>query len=134
MSDLNSDLPRAYELGNENSVPIAANTRVYEGMAISVGADGYGKPLSAGERFIGFALQRCENANGQAGEKNIRILGKGAVVLNVPGLTANDVAKAVYATADNSFTLTKAANSRIGVVKRYIEDGLAVVEFYLRPV
>ena len=83
---------------------------------------------------MGFALQQCDNKGGVAGAKNVRILGKGAIVLKVPGLTASDVAKAVYATDDNSFTLTKGTNSRIGVVKRYIEDGVAVVEFYLRPV
>lgn len=132
---LTTDTPRAYELGNENSLPVGADAKIYEGAAVSVGnINSYAKPLVKGERFVGFALQRCDNAGGAAGAKNVRILGKGSIVLKVPGLTANDVAKAVYATDDNSFTLTKGTNSRIGVVKRYIEDGVAVVEFYLRPV
>lgn len=135
MSNLTADTPRSYELGNENSLPVGADTQIYEGAAVSVGnANSYAKPLVKSERFVGFALQQCNNKGGAAGAKNVRILGRGSVVLQVPGLTASDVAKEVYASGDNTFTLTKTGNSRIGVVKRYIEDGVAVVEFYLRPV
>jgi hypothetical protein len=50
--------------------------------------------------------------------------------LDISGLaiTAND-RPAVYASDDNTFTLTSASNSKIGWVSRWISTGVAIVEF-----
>jgi hypothetical protein len=43
-------------------------------------------------------------------------------------VTAND-RPAVYASDDNTFTLTSTSNSLIGYVSRWVETGVAIVEF-----
>jgi hypothetical protein len=43
-------------------------------------------------------------------------------------ITAND-RPAVYASDDNTFTLTATSNSLIGYVSRWVSTGVAIVEF-----
>ena len=54
----------------------------------------------------------------------------GAVTLPISGLaiTANDHPP-VYASDDNTFTLTSSGNTKIGWVRRWVSTGVAVVEF-----
>ncbi len=60
----------------------------------------------------------------------VNVRKRGNIVLPISGLaiTAND-RPAVYASDDDTFTLTSASNSKIGYVSRWISTGLAVVEF-----
>jgi hypothetical protein len=133
MNNLKINTPRTFDLGNDNSLPAAAGIQVFQGAAVSVNNAGDAKPLSAGERFVGFALEPCDNRRGTSGAKKVRVLGRGAAVLKVTGVTKRDIGKIVYATSDNDFTLIKVGNSKIGIIIRCTEDGDAVVEFYVGP-
>ena len=50
------------------------------------------------------------------------------LAISALAITAND-RPAVYASDDNTFTLTATSNSLIGFVSRWIATGSAVVEF-----
>lgn len=129
MTTLAANTPRVFELGDENHIPAVAADIIYEGAAVGDNASGYGRPLVAGDPFRGFALEKCDNAAGSAGDKNIKVRRFGDVQLTISSIAITDVGKDVYASDDNTFTLTKGSNTRIGYVKRYVTANTCVVAF-----
>lgn len=130
MATMTVDTPRAYQLGDMEEYPVIAADIIYEGAAVGEDASGYSRPLAAGDVFQGFAQEYVDNSAGSAGDKRVRVLTRGRVVLPIAALaiTAND-RPAVYASDDDTFTLTATANSLIGYVSRWNGTGSAVVEF-----
>ena len=130
MTTLAVDTPRDYQLGELEEYPVIAADIIYEGSAVGENGSGYSRPLVAGDVFQGFALEQVDNAAGSAGDKRVRVRTKGRVVLPISGvaITAND-RPAVYASDDNTFTLTASTNSLIGYLSRWVSTGVAVVEF-----
>jgi hypothetical protein len=66
-------------------------------------------------------MEKCDNASGAASAKLIKILRSG-VVKNLPvtGLdNVNDAGATVYASDDDTFTLTASGSSSIGKVEKY---------------
>jgi hypothetical protein len=129
MTTLAANAPRAWELGDHNELPIIAADIIYQGAAVGDNGSGYMRPLVAGDPFRGFALEKCDNASGSAGAKNVKLLRKGKVSLSISGLAITDVGKDVYASDDNTFVLTKGTNTRIGHVYRYVSSGVGIVAF-----
>jgi len=129
MTTLAVDTPRTYELGVENHVGAVATDIIYEGSAVGDNASGYARPLNAGDKFLGFCLEQCDNSTGAAGAKNVWLRVKGQVQLAVGSLAITDVGKAVYASDDATFTLTESTNSYIGTVKRFVSTGVGIVAF-----
>lgn len=130
MTTLAVDKPRDYELGDHNDLPVITGDVIYEGAAVGLNNSGYARPLVAGDVFGGFALRQCDNAAGTDGAKNIRVVARGTIILNITGLTIDDVGKPVYASDDDTFTMTAGSNTQIGAVRRYIANGKAAVEFW----
>lgn len=130
MTTLAVDRPRNYELGDHNDLPVITGDVIYEGAAVGLNGSGYARPLVAGDVFGGFALRQSDNSGGGNGDLNVRVVSRGQIVLNVTGLTIDDVGKAVYASDDDTFTMTASTNTQIGAVKRYISNGVGVVEFW----
>jgi len=130
MTTLSKDNPRDFQLGDLEDYPVIASDIIYEGAAVGENASGYSRPLQAGDAFQGFCLEHVDNSAGSAGDKRVHVRTRGKVVLSISALaiTAND-RPAVYASDDNTFTLTRGSNSYIGTVSRWISTGLAVVEF-----
>lgn len=130
MATATADIIRAYQLGDFEEYPAIAADIIYQGSAVGENASGYSRPLVAGDVFQGFALEQCDNAAGSAGDQRVKVRTRGRVVLPISGIgiTAND-RPAVYASDDNTFTLTASTNSLIGYVSRWESTGLAVVEF-----
>lgn len=130
MTTLAKDTPRAYQLGELEDYPVVAADIIYEGAAVGENDAGYAQPLVAGERFLGFAARRADNSTGAAGAVNVTVRTRGRVQLPIAGIaiTAND-RPAVYASDDDTFTLTALGNSLIGYVSRWVETGVAIVEF-----
>lgn len=128
MTTLAADTPRTYQVGEIEEYPVTAGDIIYEGAAVGEDGFGFSRPLSAGDTFQGFAESQADNT---LGNKNVRVKTKGRILLGVTGVTdatVND-RPAVYATDDNTFTLTAAGNSLIGYVSRYVSSGMAIVEF-----
>ncbi len=130
MTTLAVDVPRGFSLGDLDEYPVIAADIIYEGAAVGENASGYARPLVAADPFLGFAMEQADNSGGSAGDKRVRVLVRGAVTLPISGLaiTANDHPP-VYASDDNTFTLTSSGNTKIGWVRRWVSTGVAVVEF-----
>lgn len=128
---LAADTPRIYELGTINELPVKASTKIYEGAAVGDDAAGYMRGLVAGDPFRGFAERQADNsATATDGYINVRVITEGKAELTITGIAITDVGKAVYASADGTFTLTEGANSHIGYVFRYVSSNTAIVCFY----
>lgn len=138
MATLAKDKPRVFENTGAhmdiNEVPIIASDIVYAGAAVGESSTtGTGRPLVGGDNFMGFAIEQCDNSSGAAGDKKIKVLASGYVLLTVTGVdNLNDEGSTVYASDDDTFTLTSTtANSAIGKVHRVVSTtaNKAVVYF-----
>jgi hypothetical protein len=129
MTTLAVDKPRAYELGDFNSFPVIASDIIYEGAAVGDNASGYARPLAAGDPFLGFAQEKIDNSTGSAGDKRVRVHDSGKIVLPITSLAITDRGKAVYASDDDTFTLTPSTNTYIGSVVRWISTGYGLIAF-----
>lgn len=129
MTTLAADSPRVYELGEHNDLPVIASDIIYEGAAVGDNGSGYARPLVAADPFRGFATAKVDNASGSAGDKYVRVRQKGQIQLAISSLAITDVGKAVYASDDDTFTLTASTNSFVGRVKRWVSTGVGIVEF-----
>lgn len=133
MTTLAANKARAYEAQEEpsiNDLPVVATDIIYEGAAVGDNGSGISRPLVAGDVFQGFADRKCDNSAGAASAKNVRVRQRGAVVLAVTGVSsAADEHETVYATDDDTFTLTASGGSSIGKVKRWITSTSCVVYF-----
>lgn len=130
MTTLATDKPRDYGLGDIAEFPVVTTEIIYEGAAVGEDTNGYARPLVAGDPFLGFAIEKVDNSSGSAGDKNVRVRTKGNIKLYISGLaiTSNDQ-PSVYASDDDTFTLTASTNTRIGNVSQWIATGYAWVNF-----
>lgn len=134
MTTLAANKGRVYEFNEDNlldDVPIVASDTVYEGAAVGEDTStGNGRPLVAGDNFMGFAAAKTDNESGSAGDKVIRVRKKGNVKLDVTGVTdASSYGATVYASDDDTFTLTVGSNSPIGKVGRHVSGSTVMVRF-----
>jgi hypothetical protein len=130
MATRSSDIARNFQLGELEAYPVIASDIIYEGSAVGENGSGYARPLVAADPFLGFAQRQVDNSTGSAGEKNVVVRTRGKVQLSITSIaiTAND-RPAVYASDDDTFTLTATSNTLIGYVSRWVETGVAIVEF-----
>lgn len=137
MATLSANSNRVFEINEDelyNDVPCVASDIVYAGAAVG-SSSGYGRPLSGGDVFLGFAVAKVDNSSGSAGDKNVRVKQRGTVKLTVTGASAvTDVNSDVYATDDDTFTLTASGASAIGTVVRWVSGTTCLVRFEAAPV
>lgn len=130
MTTLAVDSPRSYSLGDISDYPVIASDIIYDGAAVGlVAATGHARPLVAGDSFVGFALERADNSAGAAAAITTRVRAKGVAQLSVSGAVITDVGQPVYASDDDTFTLNPASGSFIGLVRRFVSSGVAIVEY-----
>lgn len=130
MTTLAADKPRAIEGGNRNEYPIIASDIIYAGAAVGVvDGTGHAKPLVAGNRFVGFAEAIADNSNGAAADINVRVVESGKAQLSVSGAVITDVGQPVYATDDDTFSLSPVGGVFVGFVHRFVSSGIVIVSF-----
>jgi hypothetical protein len=129
MTTLAADAPRDYYQGDFHEFPVIATDIIYQGAAVGDNGSGYARPLVAGDPFRGFAELKADNAAGAAGDVYVRSRTRGRIKLAISALAITDVGKDVYASDDNTFTLTQSTNTRIGHVVAWIATGYGIVEF-----
>lgn len=130
MATLAANKRRDYQLGDHEEYPVVASDIIYQGAAVGENGSGYARPLTAGDPFLGFAEAIADNSSGAAGAITVNVKKRGNVVLEISGIAITDNDRpVVYASDDDTFTLTASTNSPIGRVSRWISTGLAVVEF-----
>lgn len=121
MTTLAKNSPRDFVLGDLQDLPVVATDIIYEGAAVGENGSGYFRPLVAADPFAGFAQSQADNSAGAAGAINVRVKPYGRIVLSVTGVTAvTDEGSTVYASDDDTFTLTSSGNTAIGKIVRYI--------------
>ena len=130
MTTLATAKPRDHLLGDLQDLPMIAADIIYEGAAVGENGAGYFRPLVALDPFAGFAERTVDNSAGAAGAVNVRVKPRGRVILPVVGVTAvTDEGATVYASDDDTFTLTSTSNSAIGKITRYISGTTVEVYF-----
>lgn len=134
MTTLSANKPRAYEQGNRNDLLVIASDIIYEGAAVGiVSGSGHARPLNGGDKFAGFAEATCDNSAGAAAAKRVTVITNGLIQLPVTSVAITDIGKAVYASDDDTFVLTRSTNSYVGRVARFISSGVALVAFDANP-
>ena len=132
MATLSANSSRAYGFDEDplyNDVPCVATDIVYEGAACGL-SSGYARPLVAADVFLGFAALKADNSAGSAGAINVRVQQRGTVELSVVGVSAvTDYGDTVYASDDDTFTLTSTSNTAIGKIVRWISGTTCIVRF-----
>ena len=130
MATLAQDKPRAFGVGDFNELPVIASDIIFEGAAVGDNGSGLARPLVAADPFLGFAKEQCDNSAGAASARNVKVFERGKIELDVTGVaSADDVGQTVYASDDNTFTLTSTGNSAIGKVARWVSGTRCVVYF-----
>lgn len=133
MATLTKDTPRTYELHGgdfDNDLPVIASDIIYEGAAVGENGSGYFRPLVAADPFAGFALQQADNSSGSAGDRSVHVRQRGVIVMPVTGATAvTDEGSTVYASDDDTLTLTAGSNTAIGKVLRYVSGTVCAIYF-----
>jgi len=133
MTTLAKNQPRAFEEGELNDLPVIANDIIYEGAAVGESSTtGTFRPLVAGDSFAGFATRKADNTavGAAAGDVNVNVKQKGKIQLSVTGVTGvTDEGSTVYASDDNTFTLSSTSNSAIGKIIRYVTGTTVIVAF-----
>ena len=127
---LTASINRPFYTSDLEGYPVAANVRIFKGAALGENGSGFVRPLVAGDPFVGFADEECDNTGGAAGAKTVTAKVRGAIELPVTGLVIADNARAaVYASDDGTFNKTASGNSLIGTCRRFISAGLGIVEY-----
>ena len=134
MATLASDKARNFELGDIQELPMIGSDIIYEGAAVGDNGSGLARPLVAADPFLGFAERIADNSAGAASAKNVRVRTRGQVQLSVVGASsAADVSETVYASDDDTFTLTAGSNTAIGKVARWVSGTTCIVAFEALP-
>jgi hypothetical protein len=111
--------------------PLKNSTVAYRGSAMGVdSATGRVRPLVPGDDFAGFTSARADNRTFSTGADPLlaQLVVEGLVELTIAGVVATSLGATVYATDENTFTLT-AGGSTIGTVQQFVSAGVAVVAF-----
>jgi hypothetical protein len=122
------DVPLKKELGTYNELPVKASTKIFEGSAVGL-VSGYARNLVAGDQFVGFAEKQADNSSGADAAIDVRLMAEGKVEKALSSVAVTDVGAPVFASADDTFTLTATGNSLVGVVHRKSATDLAIIKF-----
>lgn len=129
MSTLAADSPQILVGGDMGAIPIIASDIVYEGSMVGDNGAGYGRPLVAGDKFVGHSITRVTNASAVAGAFDIRLRhGVYRLVCSLVGLIT-DVGQPVYASDDQVLTFDASGNSYVGRISRYVSATKMEIEF-----
>lgn len=126
LRDFDASIPVAYE-----HYPVTVADIIFEGAAVTIKASGYARPaVVADAKFAGFATAKADNSAGAAGAINVQVRTQGKVVIPVTGVDGiDDVAKKVYLTDDNLFTLVATNMLLLGKVVRWVSGTNCEVHF-----
>ncbi len=130
MTTLNADTLRTFETQEDtNALPVASKAKIFGGALVGRTEDGYARALQAGDAVVGFAKDAVDNTDGEDGDTTVEVKARGKISLFVSGLSVADVGKNVYASDDNTFTLTETGNSLVGKIVRFEKADYAIVAF-----
>lgn len=100
-------------------IPVDDNVTIYKGALVGRNrSTGYARALVAGDEFLGITYKQADNtiAGHTAGGINVRLHQAVDITHTLSSVSTADIGKDVYASDDESLTLTPTGNSRIGRV------------------
>ncbi len=121
----NRDVDR-YVDSELRSYKMAAGARVYKGGLVGL-SSGYARALVAGDQCVGIAYEEANNAGGAAGATSVRVFTQGDFSHALSGAALTNIGDAVYASADDTLTLTASGNSLAGVCMDVPETGRIIL-------
>ncbi len=95
------------------SFRVAAGARVFKGGFVGL-SGGYARALAAGDQCVGIAYEEANNVGGAAGAISVRVYTQGDFLHALSGAALTHIGDAVYASADDTLTLTASGNSLVG--------------------
>lgn len=124
---LSADKIRRFELGDLNALTVASGVTIYEGAFVfalkSSGEAVVASPAISTHVFAGVATRGA--TAGQA----VPLRFRGLVEAPVTGASAASVGAIVYASDDDTLTLTSSTNVPVGTVHRHVASTTCIVEF-----
>ena len=110
--------------------PAVAATEIFQGIFIGENGLGDARPLVAADKFLGVNQYYVDNTTGAAGAEFLAVKKKCRIIYGVTGATAKTVndRPAVYASDDNTLTLTLTGNSIVGSVIRWISGSTCEIQ------
>jgi hypothetical protein len=122
---------RSIHVETNASHPVAADTKIFQHTFVGkVAATGLARPLVAGDEFLGLATEQADNTDGLASAIDVKLRRGTQINHAVTGVTgAGDVNKLVYASDDQTLTLTP-NNSPVGVVDSWISSTSCYVHLF----
>lgn len=123
MATLAANSPRNFDLGVArivNDHPVIADDIIYEGAFVGDNASGLARPLAAGDPFLGLASRQANNAGGAASAVDVQVYSQALIgPIAVVGFdNQNKIGDAVYASDDDTLTLTQGSNTLVGKIFR----------------
>lgn len=111
-------------------VGVDDNVKIYKGALVGRNrATGYARGLVAGDEYLGVAYAQADNtiSGHTAGGVLVRLHQNLDIVHALGSVAQADVGKDVYASADDTLTLTPTGNSRVGRIVGVDSSGVARV-------
>jgi predicted RecA/RadA family phage recombinase len=94
------------------ALPVKNGAHIYKGAFVGL-SGGYAQPLAAGDPFAGVAYEEVNNT-GTDGAKSVRVYTCGDFEHTLASASRASNGAVVYASADDTITLTQGSNSAIG--------------------
>lgn len=118
-----TDLYYPEKLGQSYGYGVLAGVKLYGRAIVGITSTKLAVPAGHGSavKLIGLAEERVDNSAGADGDVKVRVK-KGLFLIPLSATVAN-IGAAVYATADDTFTLTASTNLQIGVIDAVDADG-----------
>jgi len=111
--------------GKSYGYPVLAGVLIYGGAAVGITAAMAAVPAGHADavKLIGFSEERIDNTMGATGDQYVKIE-KGVRLIPLAGATVADIGAAVYASADDTFTLVAGVLLQIGTIHAIDAEGV----------
>lgn len=107
---------------------VEANVKIYKGAILGLSASGHAQPVVAVDnKFIGIAYESSDNTGGADGAKKVRAYVAGDFEYAIASLTVANLRAPVYASADDTLTLTSTSNTYVGILVGVPSAGVGIV-------
>lgn len=127
---LTADKVRQYRnLAPIVDIPAVASDILYRGAALE-NTSGTADVVSGTGNFLGFCAAKADNSAGAASAIDVAVYPAGEVYLSVTGVSSEaNHDSTVYATDDDTFTLTSSGATSIGKVRQWVTSTYCWVKF-----
>ncbi len=111
--------------GRTYGYPALAGVKIYGNTAVGITANKEAVPAGNvnAVKLIGFSQERVDNTAGATGDQIVQV-DKDIRLITLAGAVVANIGAAVYASADDTFTLTAGALLQIGTIDAIDADGV----------